>query len=196
MEKLQNNFCPIRLHIYVYCVAVGRFTFPCLPYLPLPYLASICTYLVYVQGKVFLPVEMPSLGYYIFVIPALNNSAGINSNFLRNWKKIIWLGLEIFLFVFLLNKFGTSVIPGFIFSSLQANKKISIGPKFKKVQTKNSWNQIQNQFHEYFFHVIPFLPFQKRPKINFWTGKKFKTAKNAISRNWFIWFHEFFCLDF
>ena len=33
---------------------------------------------------------------------------------------------------------------------------------------------------------------------NFWTGKKFKTAKNAISRRKkiFIWFHEFFCLDF
>ena len=27
-----------------------------------------------------------------------------------------------------------------------------------------------------------FLPFQKWPKINFWTGKNFKTAKNAISR--------------
>ena len=33
---------------------------------------------------------------------------------------------------------------------------------------------------------------------NFWTIKKFKTAKNAISQKkfWFIWFHEFFCLDF
>ena len=27
-----------------------------------------------------------------------------------------------------------------------------------------------------------FLQFEKWPKINFWTGKKFKTAKNAISR--------------
>ena len=26
-----------------------------------------------------------------------------------------------------------------------------------------------------------FLQFQKRPKINFWTGKKFKNVKNAIS---------------
>ena len=42
------------------------------------------------------------------------------------------------------------------------------------------------------------MPFQKWPKINFWTGKKFKTAKNAISRKkkLFIWFHEFLCLDF
>ena len=23
-----------------------------------------------------------------------------------------------------------------------------------------------------------------------------KTSKNAISRNWFIWFHEFYCLNF
>ena len=56
------------------------------------------------------------------------------------------------------------------------------------------------QFHEkknYWF--IWFHEFQKWPKINFWTGKKFKTAKNAISRKfffWFIWFHELFCLDF
>ena len=46
---------------------------------------------------------------------------------------------------------------------------------------------------------LHFLQFRKWPKINFWTGKKFKTAKNAISRKnffWFIWFYEFFCLDF
>ena len=29
-----------------------------------------------------------------------------------------------------------------------------------------------------------FLQFQKWPKSNFWTGKKFKTAKNAIWRNY------------
>ena len=114
---------------------VGRFTFPCLPYLPLPYLASICTYLVYVQGKVFLPVEMPSLGYYIFVIPALNNSAGNRSNFFEILKKIIWPGLEIFLFVFLLNKFSTSVIPGFIFSSLRPKKRL-LAQNLKKSRPK------------------------------------------------------------
>ena len=57
---------------------------------------------------------------------------------------------------------------------------------------KNSWNFTLTKIH--------FLPFQTWPKINFWTGKKFKTAKNAISRKkkfWFsIWFHEFFGLDF
>ena len=31
-----------------------------------------------------------------------------------------------------------------------------------------------------------FLQFQKWPKINFWTGKKCKTAKNAISRKTFL----------
>ena len=33
-----------------------------------------------------------------------------------------------------------------------------------------------------FLTKFHFLPFQKWPKINFCTGKKFKTAKNAISR--------------
>ena len=50
----------------------------------------------------------------------------------------------------------------------------------------------------FFLTKIHFLRFQKWPKINFSTGKKVKTAKNVISRKtfWFIWFHEFFCLDF
>ena len=62
------------------------------------------------------------------------------------------------------------------------------GLKIKKFQAKkkNSWSQI-NQFHEKKslanFH---FLQFQKWPKINFWTWKKFKTAKNAISRKSFL----------
>ena len=41
------------------------------------------------------------------------------------------------------------------------------------------------------------MQFQKWPKVNFWTGKKFKIARNAISQTrkiWFIWFHEFFFL--
>ena len=34
-------------------------------------------------------------------------------------------------------------------------------------------------------------------KNQFLTGKKIKNAKNVISRKiGFIWFHEFFCLDF
>ena len=54
--------------------------------------------------------------------------------------------------------------------------------KFKKVQAKkNSWNQI-NQFHEkkFFWPNSIFCHFKKWPKINFWTGKKFRSAKNAI----------------
>ena len=44
-----------------------------------------------------------------------------------------------------------------------------------------------------------FLQFQKWSKINFWTGKKFKTARNAISRRRkkiYLISRVFFCLDF
>ena len=37
-------------------------------------------------------------------------------------------------------------------------------------------------FHEFFLAKYHFLQCQKWPNINFWTGKKFKTAGNAISR--------------
>ena len=72
--------------------------------------------------------------------------------------------------------------------------------KLKKVQAKKtrvkSNKSISRNFCLTKFH---FLQFQKLPKINFWTGKNFKTAKNAISRKncfLFIWCHKFFCLDF
>ena len=69
-------------------------------------------------------------------------------------------------------------------------KKKSRPKKLMKSNKSISRNFILTKFH--------FLQFQKWPKINFWTGEKLKTAKNAISRKkmWFIWFHEFFCLDF
>ena len=38
-----------------------------------------------------------------------------------------------------------------------------------------------------FLTKFHFLPFRKWPKINFWTGKKFKTARNAISRKKLIY---------
>ena len=42
-----------------------------------------------------------------------------------------------------------------------------------------------------------FLQFQKWPKINFWIGKKFETAKNAISRKKMIYLiSRVFCLNF
>ena len=37
-----------------------------------------------------------------------------------------------------------------------------------------------------FSATVHFLPFQKWPKINFWTGKKFKTAKMQFSRKIFL----------
>ena len=49
-----------------------------------------------------------------------------------------------------------------------------------------------NQFHEILFWPNSiFLQFQKWPKIIFWTGKMFKTAKNAIS-----WKKFFDLIDF
>ena len=66
--------------------------------------------------------------------------------------------------------------------------------KNHQIWQKNSWNPI-NQFQKIFFLAkFHFLQFQKWPKINFLTGKMFKTTKSAISRKkkLFIWFHEFF----
>ena len=51
----------------------------------------------------------------------------------------------------------------------------------KKIIWRSFWVQI-NQFYEIFFWQNSiFWQFQKWPKIIFLTGKKFKTAKNAIS---------------
>ena len=70
--------------------------------------------------------------------------------------------------------------------------------KFKKVQAKKLVKSNESISRNFSLTNINFLQFQKWPKINFWTGQKFKTAKNAISRKmfWLIWFHEFFCMDF
>ena len=54
------------------------------------------------------------------------------------------------------------------------NLKKSRPKKLVKSNKSISRNFILTKFH--------FLQFQKWPKINFWTGKKFKTAKSAISR--------------
>ena len=53
------------------------------------------------------------------------------------------------------------------------NLKKSKPKKLLKSNKAISWN---------FPPKFNFLLFQKWPKINFWTGKKFKTAKNAISQ--------------
>ena len=66
--------------------------------------------------------------------------------------------------------------------------------QFKKNLVKSnksiSRNFILTKFH--------FLQFQKWPKINFWTRRSLKLSKMQFheSNLWFIWFHEFFCLDF
>ena len=67
--------------------------------------------------------------------------------------------------------------------------------KLKKSWPKKLVKSNKSISRENFLAKFHFLQFQKWPKINFWTVKKFK---NTISRkkNWFIWFYEFFCLDF
>ena len=50
-----------------------------------------------------------------------------------------------------------------------------------------------------FLTKFHFLQFHKWPKINFWTGgKSLKLPRMQFYEKnvWFIWFHEFFCLDF
>ena len=57
------------------------------------------------------------------------------------------------------------------------------GPEYLKMSRPKKLVKSHKLISRIFF--LPnsiFLPFQKWPKINFWTGKKFKTAKNVISR--------------
>ena len=75
------------------------------------------------------------------------------------------------------------------------------GPgNFKKYRPKKDVKSNESISRKNIFDKkIRFLQFQKWPKINVWTGKKFKTARNTISRKikkWFVWFREFLCLDF
>ena len=62
------------------------------------------------------------------------------------------------------------------------NKKKSRPKKLMKSNNSISPKKI-------FLTKFLFLQFQKWPKINFWTGKKFKTAKNATWRNFLHNFH-------
>ena len=71
--------------------------------------------------------------------------------------------------------------------------------KCKKVQAKKTCKIKQINFTKFFLTKFHFLQFQKWPKINFWTGKKLKTAKNAISRrkkNYLFDFTSFFTWTF
>ena len=73
---------------------------------------------------------------------------------------------------------------------------ITVGQKIKKSPgQKNSWNEII-KFHEFFLTKFHFLQFQKWPKFNFWTGKKFNTAKKAISRFFIFLFFFYFTIFF
>ena len=101
-----------------------------------------------------------------------NSSSGANSHFLQR-------------------KISNNYFIHWILHSVPENLKKSRPKKLVKSNKSISRNFILTKFH--------FLQFQKWPKINFWTGKKFKTAENAISRKKFFDFFDFsslFCLDF
>ena len=72
------------------------------------------------------------------------------------------------------------------------------GPeKLKKSRHKNSWNQI-NQFFSWNC-ILAVLNFFHSSKIDFWPFLKLQEMKFGQKNylwNWFIWFHEFFGLDF
>ena len=62
-----------------------------------------------------------------------------------------------------------------------------MGQKFKKSPGQKKLVKSNKSIsRKNFLTKFHFLPFQKWPKINFWTRKKFKTAKNAISRKKFF----------
>ena len=66
------------------------------------------------------------------------------------------------------------------------------GPEnLKKSRPKKLVKSHKSISRKNFLAKFHFFQFQKWPKINFWTGKKFKTAKNAISRKNIFFFHEF-----
>ena len=76
---------------------------------------------------------------------------------------------------------------GWVHSGARIFKK-SRPKKTMKSNKRISWNFILTKFH--------FLQFQKWPNINFWTGEKFITAKNAISREFFFISWLFFAWTF
>ena len=63
--------------------------------------------------------------------------------------------------------------------------------KFKKVKDKKLVKSNKSISRNFILTKFHFLQFQKWPKINFWTGKKFETAKNAISRKNFFDLFDF-----
>ena len=65
---------------------------------------------------------------------------------------------------------------------------LHIGPEnLKKSRPKKLVKSNKSISRKFYFDQIPFfLQFQKWPKINFRTRKKFKTARNAISQKKFL----------
>ena len=87
----------------------------------------------------------------------------------------------------------------------------TIGQKIWKSPGQKKLVKSNKSISRIFFTKFHFLLFLKWPKINFWARKKFKTeyfpwklkfylifTENIQHKNswkWFIWVHEFFCLD-
>ena len=63
------------------------------------------------------------------------------------------------------------------------------GPEnLKKSRPKKLVKSNKSISRKFFLIKFHFLQFQTWPKINFWTGKKIKTARNAISRKKECWY--------
>ena len=82
-----------------------------------------------------------------------------------------------------LNKDNVFTFTDFVFPKLAFDITLW-GRKCKDVQAKKLMKSNKINFtKKFFFDQIPLnLQFHKWAKINFWTGKKFNTAKNATSR--------------
>ena len=83
-------------------------------------------------------------------------------------------------------------------NNLATHKQIHSGPENLKSPGQKT-REIKSISRNFLLTKFHFLYFQKWPKINFWTRKKFKTAKNAISRKTFFDlfdFTSFFWMDF
>ena len=85
--------------------------------------------------------------------------------------------------------------------SLAAPSRLeSVWEKTKLVSSAKKSREIKiNKFHEILFWPNSiFCNFKNVQKSNFELGKSLKLPKMQFHEKkiWFIWFHEFFCLDF
>ena len=88
-----------------------------------------------------------------------------------------------------------SPIRGWLHLPMTFWNKIFWVKKLKKVNAKNSWNQFLEKI---FGPKSIFCNFKNGKKSIFELRKSLKLPKMQFheKKNWFIWFHEFFCLDF